>query len=378
MRTSILRSFLFGAALLTLPTIAANAPPDDASFGFDLLKRVAQEQAQGNVIIAPRNIRSALAAVATGAIGTTRDEIVHQTSRYASIDNTSTDIAKSALHIWVAPSGTLNPAFAAGLPGARVDSTPPEQGAAVINAFVKQHTDGMIDHVIRRAPKTGIVLTTVLAFDGKWYTPFDMHRTRPAVFHTATAGDEHIPFMQRFGHFDYAESDSGQIIQLPYAGSDRLVLTVFLPAQETSVETWLCGMDGVKWERLVASLNGQQGDLQLPKLKSDFEGSLKPELIAMGMERAFTPQAEFTGIVEDTHHHGERLMIEDVRHVTAFDMDERGTKAAAATSVTMVMATVATMQPRKFFHMIVDRPFFLTIGDSANDRILFAGVVRKP
>jgi serine protease inhibitor len=365
---SIVLALLFS---LSGPLWAEATMPSDASLGFALLKRVSAQHPDSNVIIAPRNIRTALAAVATGAEGDTEQQIVALTGNYPSIDNTSLNSAQSAMDIWVAPVEKLLPSFAQGLPDVHVQSTRPQDAPAAINDFVSQHTHGMITQVLDQAPDTGIVLTAVLYFKGIWQLPFDKKDTKPRTFHFAGGKTSDVETMFQNNKFDYAQNDSGQIIQLPYSGNDHLVLTVFLPRQGTDIQTWLASIDGTSWKTMLDGLHLTSGSLQLPKLKSEFSTKLEDELKALGMHRAFADDAQFNGIVK-----GHALKIAEIVHKTAFAMDEVSTEASAATSIVAVAAAIRRPEPP--FSMIVDRPFFLTIGDRTNDRILFAGVVNAP
>ncbi|WP_164931798.1 serpin family protein [Dyella sp. M7H15-1] len=367
MQTMVL-AFLFS---LSWPLWTEAAMPSDASLGFALLKKVSAEHPDSNVIIAPRNIRTALAAVATGAEGQTEEQIVALTGEYKDIDNTSLGSAQSAMDIWVAPVEKLLPAFAAGLPGVHVQSTRPQAAPAAINGFVSAHTHGMITHVLDQVPNTGIVLTAVLYFKGIWQKPFDKNNTKPRPFHVTRDKTADVDTMFQASEFDYAENDSGQIIQLPYSGDDHLVMTVFLPKPEASVQSWLTTIDEISWKAMLGALHRQSGSLQIPKLKSTFSTTLGDELKALGVRRAFANDAQFNGIVE-----GRNLQISEILHKTAFAMDEVSTEASAATSI--ILRAAAMRRPQPPFSMIVDRPFFLTIGDRSNDRILFVGVVNAP
>jgi serine protease inhibitor len=356
---------------LSGPSWAEAPMPNDASLGFALLKRVSAHNPDSNVIIAPRNIRTALAAVATGAEGETRQQIVSLTGDYASIDNGSLQSAQSAMDIWVAPVEKLLPSFAAGLPGVNVQSTSPQAAPAAINDFVSQHTHGMITHVLDEVPDTGIVLTAVLHFKGIWQLPFDKKNTKPRPFHFANGKTTDVDAMFQANKFDYSQNDSGQVIQLPYSGDDHLVLTVFLPRQNLDIHAWLDAIDATSWKAMLAPLHRTSGSLQLPKLTSTFSTTLGDDLKALGMQLPFAHGAQFNGIVQ-----GHSLKISEVVHKTAFAMDEVSTEASAVTSVIAVAAAMRAPSPP--FSMIVDRPFFLTIGDRTNDRILFAGIIGAP
>ena len=102
----------------------------------------------------------------------------------------------------------------------------------------------------------------------------------------------------------------------------------------------------------------------LPRFKLEYEAELNDTLKAMGMEIAFGKDADFSGIGRD-------LFISKVQHKAVVEVNEEGTKAAAATSVKVGVKSV----PPTFR---VDRPFFFAIYDNTTKTILFMGIVREP
>ena len=89
------------------------------------------------------------------------------------------------------------------------------------------------------------------------------------------------------------------------------------------------------------------------------------------MECAFDPQsADFSGM----HPAPPELYISEVKHKTYVDVNEKGTEAAAVTSVECRATSVQLDR----FSMIVDRPFFFAISDHKTGSILFMGSVNEP
>ena len=86
------------------------------------------------------------------------------------------------------------------------------------------------------------------------------------------------------------------------------------------------------------------------------------------MEKAFTAAADFSGIAE-----GWPLMIDDVLHKTHIEVDETGTKAAAATAVGM-----ADECKREQRTVTLDRPFLFMILDNNSRLPVFIGCVYDP
>jgi serpin B len=92
----------------------------------------------------------------------------------------------------------------------------------------------------------------------------------------------------------------------------------------------------------------------------------------MGMADAFTGNADFSGM---TGHRD--FAISEVVHKAYIDVNEEGTEAAAATSVTMrAMAMRAPQQPPPVFR--ADHPFLFVIRDNRSASILFMGRTADP
>jgi serine protease inhibitor len=112
--------------------------------------------------------------------------------------------------------------------------------------------------------------------------------------------------------------------------------------------------------------------LRLPRFKVEWDSSLIEVLKALGMEEAFDPnRANFSEIAKTT---AGNLFISEVKHKSWCEVNEEGTVAAAATSVTGSLTSL----PPPPFSMKVDRPFFFAIRDNVTGLVLFMGSVTNP
>jgi serpin B len=105
----------------------------------------------------------------------------------------------------------------------------------------------------------------------------------------------------------------------------------------------------------------------MPKYTVEYEIELSDVLGALGMEIAFHPtDADFSNLVaaEDAH-------IDAVKHKTFMAVDEKGTEAAAVTSVEI---GVTSMPPS----IRVDRPFIVAVRERFSGSILFLGRMVDP
>jgi serpin B len=94
-------------------------------------------------------------------------------------------------------------------------------------------------------------------------------------------------------------------------------------------------------------------------------------LAAMGMARAFTDHADFSGMTK-----AEQLVISSVVHQANITVDEEGTEAAAATAV--VMEATSLPAPEEPVVLTVDRPFTYWLRDTTTNTIVFMGRVNDP
>ena len=91
----------------------------------------------------------------------------------------------------------------------------------------------------------------------------------------------------------------------------------------------------------------------------------------MGMTKAFGSDADFGLFSQDLS-----LSVDAIAHKAVIEVDEKGTKAAASTSISIVpMSLGYSMNTIKFK---VDHPFMFVIKDNKTNAILFLGQVNKP
>ena len=103
----------------------------------------------------------------------------------------------------------------------------------------------------------------------------------------------------------------------------------------------------------------------MPRFKMETSLILNQTLDRMGLKTAFTTAADFKGISVSGP-----LQIDLVKQKCYIDVSEKGTEAAAVTSI-----QVRTTAFRPVTVMKIDRPFLFMIADRESKDILFAGKV---
>jgi len=365
----------------------------NATFGFNLMKQVVGERPDANVFISPYSVSAALQMVWQGAAGDTKAEMdkalaldgfkpnaagAAYKELDASIKGAASKVALNVANsIWYAPNIQIKPQFLSinkdfyGAKLSVLDFTDP-RSAGIVNSWVSEATHDKIKKIVEPplSSRTGLILVNAIYFKGNWEHQFDNSATKDEPFHLRNGQQKQTAMMRQSRKFHYQEDGGVQAIRLPYVG-DRLGMLVFLPATNSSPNKLLADLSGSAWrEKIMPKFQERQGTIVLPRFKLEFKAGLIPALKGTGIHQAFSSTANFSGI-SDTG-----LYVSGVDHASFVDVNEEGTEAAAATGVTMALTSARPTVPP--FQMIVDRPFFFAIEDSATKSILFMGVVNQP
>jgi serpin B len=379
---------------LALAVTAAAAPPADPAalaaarnqFALELYARVRGRE--GNLALSPDAVASALTLAGAGAGGKTATafaRVLHTPSGDSLAAAAALDRAvrpaggplTGATAVWLQEGLTPRPTFrdrltahAGGPPRAIDFRGNPAAARAAVNAWAAQHTIGAVKELL--APqqvdaRTRAVLTSVVAFRGRWTEPFSPRQTKDGPFRTA-GGPVTVPFMCRRGPARYADADGVELLELPYGGS-TLVMTLLLPDEDRPLAEFEKGLTPARLGEWLAALKTATVDVALPRFTVSDRHTLRPALSAMGLKEAFGAKADFRGIVDTP----EPLALADVVHQTAVTVDEEGTTVAAAAAAVIKGRGVPGMTEFR-----ADRPFLFLIRDVPTGAIVFIGRLSTP
>jgi serpin B len=156
-------------------------------------------------------------------------------------------------------------------------------------------------------------------------------------------------------------------VELPYKNG-KFSMFLFLPSEESSVHQLVADLDGATWKNWISGFNEQEEfTVYMPRFEFEFERSLGEDLKGMGLDVAFSDEADFSGISPID------LFIADVIHKTYIKVNEEGTEAAAVTAVVMETTSINPMSQIR-----LDRPFLFAITEKSSKSILFMGKVAEP
>ncbi len=360
-------------------------------FAVALYKRLAAKS-DGNVLVSPYSISSALAMTYAGARGKTAEEMAKVLGLTGLAGRAHPAHAALARRLR-GDGGKGGPEFHTanalwgqrGLPfrdgfvrltrdhygaGLReIDFTEPDAARQTINRWVADQTREKIPDLLKPSDLDAgskLVLTNAIYFRADWARPFDIKDTKHGPFHRTPTDRVTVPFMRQTVALRYAEADGVRVVEIPYAGHDYSMALV-LPTRAEDAGRIPTRLAGGGLEGWLAKANKREVVLTLPKVVLRAKAELGPVLERLGMPTAFSDRADFSGVSP-----GRTPPISRVVHEAVAALDERGTEAAAATAV--VLGDVKA-QPMEFR---ADRPFHFVIRHTRSQTVLFIGRLSDP
>ncbi len=343
----------------------------------------------GNFVYSPASLTLALETLREGARGATASEIDAALGRAGSKPTTLAQELAPAVAVanglFVDDQARLEPSFvnlAARRYGARVETVDfhdhPDAARLRINRWVADRTNDRVRDLLAAGAvrrDTRMLVVDAIHMKASWMTPFPRPSTHDEPFHLASGGTKNVPTMHGRVAATLGEHAGARVLELPYVPSRSgasLALIVLLPKKDKSLNAVESAYrrEGVAPFADSATRPGRI-DVALPRFAVSSSGDLADALRALGVRRAFTDQADFSGISSEKHVE----LSSVVQHATA-EVDESGTEASAASTGGTVEITSARIEEPLAFR--VDRPFIFVIRDRASGVVLFSGRVEDP
>ncbi|RXN32464.1 corticosteroid-binding globulin-like protein [Labeo rohita] len=237
-----------------------------------------------------------------------------------------------------------------------------------INTYVKEKTHGKIDRAVDSLdPSTIMLLLTYIYFKGQWDMPFNPNKTHEATFHVDHETTVPVQMMHQNELLKvyYDAELSTKVLCLDYNDSFSMFLAVPDKNKDQTIKDLEKAISRQHIEKWKTAVQKRKLDVYVPKLSLKTEYTLNDILNGMGITDMFTNKADFSGISEANFY------VSKVLHKATLDVDEKGTTAAAVTTIEIRLAFL----PMTFRF---DRPFMIFIVDQKNDHILFLGKVVNP
>ena len=244
-------------------------------------------------------------------------------------------------------------------------------GEEIINSWVKDQTNGMIDGILPPGSLTNrdmAVLVNAVAFEASWAAG-TLDCNRHLTFHNADGSESDIDMLRTDARY-YLSNEDAYGCLINYAGNQYAFMAIMPVDPSVDANTFASDLTVEEYQDLWLNREYRDTDaviVNLPEFSCDYDTELRPQLQAMGMTAPFDEYyADFANMTE------EQLSITGVIHVTHIEVDHQGTRASAATAV---QATTAAAAPDNPMILTFDRPFVYAIVDTQTGLPLFIGTV---
>lgn len=379
------------------PGISITISPDVASkstdFAFDFFKTLQTTQPEtDNLFVSPLSLHMALGMLLNGADGETAAEI-RSALKVEGIDDLELNQAYKALQeglpkvdpqvqlslansVWCKKDFPVHSSFITVLKDwFKADAATLEfndAGLKRINQWASDKTNGKIKKVLEKFGDGDVMLLmNALYFKGDWKHEFDVANTTDGSFKLMTGEQKQVKMMKLNSSLKLAQTADFSAVELPYANGNYN-FTLLLPRENKSVPEVVEGLTSQTWETLNSGLyQNALVSLQLPKFTLEYEVLLNSTLVKMGIERAFDSLSDFLKISND-----DRLRVSWVKQNTFLALDEKGTEAAAVTTIGMELTSAPISST--YIPIVVDRPFLFVISEKTSNTVLFMGRITNP
>lgn len=238
-----------------------------------------------------------------------------------------------------------------------------------VNSWVKEETKGLITDLIPEnsvSPASNLIFANALFFNGKWDHEFDPSLTKDSDFHRFDGTTVRVPFMSAgcsFG-YDLVAYQGFKVLNLPYRGGRgdyyrrRFSMQIYLPDEKDGLPAMLERLSSCRGflsgHGDIPGHSASIGELKIPKFKFEFGFTATEALEGLGLE----------------------LPGDAIIHKSCIEVDEVGSKAAAAAAVISIRGIY--MPPKEKYDFVADHPFLFLVKESISGLVLFLGQVADP
>ena len=256
-----------------------------------------------------------------------------------------------------------------------VDYSDAVASAKTINDWADKATRGLIPEVISPPAideSMIAVLANALYFEGLWKTKLLYRKQHPFLF--GNGAEEPFTFVGQTFDVAYASKGDWEAIRLPYR-NERYAMDIVMPRNREVMERAASAQLLEGFADDLAKAKPDLVEVEIPQFETDYSQSLVASLQKLGLTLPFSEvEADLSGIAEP----GQRpISVSEVKHVTKLQVYDEGTKAAAVTTISIVVSG-ARLLPKEPILFRADRPFIVVLRDLERDAVLFIGRIADP
>lgn len=354
----------------------------NSSFDYSLIKETNKNKSS-NYLISPYSIKTVLSIIKDGANNSSLKELNDVMGNFRRGNITSKNVVADANLL------LINKKYKDGINKNYISKIEKSYDAEIkysnitpnnINKWVDNKTNHMIPTLVDSVnPETLIEVINAISMNASWDSEFDCKNTYISEFNTID-GSIINTIMMVSNDAQYIENDTAKGIIKKYKtykndNHKKVNLDFVAIMPNDGIDSYIENFNSEEFRNLLSTKDKYKNEdvsLKLPRFKYNYDfNNLKDILINMGIKSIFDSSADLSKMTESN---SKDLYVSSINHKSYIEVNEKGTKASAATNASInKMASEDVPIDIEF-----DKPFIYIIKQSNSDDILFFGVVYTP
>lgn len=354
----------------------------NSSFDYSLIKETNKNKSS-NYLISPYSIKTVLSIIKDGADNSSLKELNDVMGNYRRANIISKNVIGDANLL------LINKEYKDEINKNYVNKIEKNYDAEIkysnitpnnINKWVDNKTNHMIPTLVDSVnPETIMAIINAISMKASWDSEFDCKNTHISEFNTID-GSIINTIMMVSNDAQYIEDDTAKGIikkYKTYKNDDHkkvnLEFVAIMP--NDGIDSYIENFNNEEFRNLLSTKDKYKNEdvsLKLPRFKYNYNfNNLMNVLINMGIKSIFNEKT--ADLSKMTESNSKDLYIGSIKQKSYIEVNEKGTKASAAT-----IATVDKYAANVPIDIEFDKPFIYIIKQSNSDDILFFGVVYTP
>ncbi|KAL7644901.1 UNVERIFIED_CONTAM: hypothetical protein RMT77_004718 [Armadillidium vulgare] len=242
----------------------------------------------------------------------------------------------------------------------------PNSAKESINTWVSTRSEGRITDIISNplSPDTKCIGVSFITFKSSWAFEFNSSLTENGIFNTGTK-TINITMMTTLMKVLYFKNENMgfEIISLPFI-MNSYAIYILQPVDINQLQSIENSLGPIMLNATLSQMKSKDMKVTIPKMKLEFKHSLKKDLNSFGVNKIFSPGADFTRLTTDPE-----IIINDLYHACALEVTEAGIN-------TNIVAGEHVTNEEGNFHL--NKPSLLFIKDKENDYEILWGKIIDP
>ncbi|KAL9301760.1 putative Serpin family protein [Arabidopsis thaliana] len=233
-----------------------------------------------------------------------------------------------------------------------------------VNSWVEEQTNGLITDLLppnSASPLTDLIFANALFFNGRWDSQFNPSLTKESDFHLLDGTKVRVPFMTGAHEDSLDVYEAFKVLNLPYRegreDSRGFSMQIYLPDEKDGLPSMLESLAStrgfLKDNKVLPSQKAGVKELKIPRFKFAFDFEASKALKGLGL----------------------KVPLSTIIHKSCIEVDEVGSKAAAAAAL---RSCGGCYFPPKKYDFVADHPFLFIVKEYISGLVLFLGHVMDP